>query len=59
MNTLDSGGKLSEFECILQLFLLAGEAIEIILKMSPQTLPDKVSRNIVADITGSEYPEQV
>lgn len=36
-----------------------GEAIEIILKMSPQTLPDKVSRNIVADITGSEYPEQV
>jgi carboxypeptidase Q len=36
-----------------------GERIEVVLKMEAQRLPDAVSRNVVAEIVGSEYPEQV
>ena len=36
-----------------------GTKIVINLKMEAQTLPPAVSRNTVAEIKGSEYPEQV
>ena len=36
-----------------------GTKIVINLKMEAQTLPPSISRNTVAEIKGSEYPEQV
>jgi carboxypeptidase Q len=36
-----------------------GEKIVVRLKMSAQTLPDVPSRNVVAEITGSEKPEGI
>jgi carboxypeptidase Q len=36
-----------------------GEKVTINLKMSAQTLPDAPSRNIVAEIVGSEKPDEV
>lgn len=36
-----------------------GETIEINLQMQAKTLPDKISRNVVAEIAGSEMPEKV
>ncbi|KAL4237559.1 hypothetical protein ACF0H5_002273 [Mactra antiquata] len=36
-----------------------GERIQIFLNMSAENLPDKMSRNTVAEIKGSLYPEQV
>ena len=29
------------------------------LKLTPQTLPDTVSYNVIGDLEGSEHPEQV
>lgn len=36
-----------------------GERIELILKMEAQTLPDAPSRNVMAEIVGSEFPNEV
>jgi carboxypeptidase Q len=36
-----------------------GEKIVINLKMSAKTLPDAKSRNIIAEIKGSEHPEEI
>lgn len=36
-----------------------GEKVVVTLKMEAQTLPDADSRNVMAEITGSEHPEQV
>ena len=36
-----------------------GDKVVINLKMSAQTLPDAPSRNIVAEIVGSEKPDEV
>ena len=36
-----------------------GERIELLLKMNAQTLPDAPSRNVMAEITGSELPNEV
>lgn len=36
-----------------------GERIELLLKMEAQTLPDALSRNVMAEITGSEFPNEV
>jgi carboxypeptidase Q len=36
-----------------------GQRIEVLLKMEAQTLPDAPSRNVMAEITGSEHPEEV
>ncbi|KAJ3665615.1 hypothetical protein Zmor_001105 [Zophobas morio] len=36
-----------------------GRTIKILLKMEAQTLPDTTSRNVVAEIEGTEYPEKV
>jgi carboxypeptidase Q len=36
-----------------------GERIEVVLKMEAKTLPDVTSRNVMAEIVGREFPEQV
>jgi carboxypeptidase Q len=36
-----------------------GQRIEVHLKMEAQTLPDAQSRNIMAEIRGSEFPDEV
>ncbi len=36
-----------------------GERIELLLRMNAQTLPDAPSRNVMAEITGSEFPNEV
>jgi carboxypeptidase Q len=36
-----------------------GERIELLLKMNAQTLPDAPSRNVMAEVTGSEFPNEV
>jgi carboxypeptidase Q len=36
-----------------------GERVELLLEMSAQMLPDAPSRNVMAEITGSEFPNEV
>ncbi len=36
-----------------------GQRVEVLLRMQAQTLPDAPSRNAMAEITGSEHPEEV
>jgi carboxypeptidase Q len=36
-----------------------GQPISLTLKMEAQTLPDAQSRNVVAELTGSEHPDEV
>ncbi len=36
-----------------------GQKVVVRLKMEAQTLPDTTSRNVMAEITGSEFPEEV
>jgi len=36
-----------------------GERIELLLKMNAQNMPDAPSRNIMAEVTGSEFPNEV
>lgn len=36
-----------------------GQTVVLRLKMEAQTLPDATSRNVMAEITGSEFPEEV
>jgi len=36
-----------------------GERIEVLLKMEAEMLPDAPSRNVMAEITGSEFPNEV
>ena len=36
-----------------------GRTIKILLKMEAQTLPDTTSRNVVAEIEGTEHPEKI
>lgn len=36
-----------------------GEEVEITLKMNAKTLPDADSRNVIAEITGSEFPDEI
>ena len=36
-----------------------GQRPELLLKMEAKTQPDAMSRNVMAEITGSEYPDQV
>lgn len=44
---------------MLQRIQERGEPIEIELKMEAKTLPDTLSRNVVAELVGTEHPEQV
>tara|TARA_R110000868_G_scaffold304437_21_gene565390 strand:- start:20780 stop:22150 length:1371 start_codon:yes stop_codon:yes gene_type:complete len=36
-----------------------GEQIEVTIKMEAETLPDADSRNVIAEITGSEFPDEI
>lgn len=36
-----------------------GETLEVTLKMDAETLPDADSRNVIAEIKGSEFPEEI
>ncbi len=36
-----------------------GEKLEVTLKMEAQTLPDADSRNVMAEIKGSEFPDEI
>jgi carboxypeptidase Q len=36
-----------------------GQRVELLLEMQAETLPDSPSRNVMAEITGSEHPEEV
>lgn len=36
-----------------------GEKLEVTLKMEAKTLPDADSRNVIAEITGSEFPDEI
>jgi carboxypeptidase Q len=36
-----------------------GQRVELLLKMEAQTLPDAPSRNVMAEIVGSEFPDEV
>lgn len=36
-----------------------GQPVRVTLKMDAQTLPDAVSHNVVAEIVGSEYPDEI
>jgi carboxypeptidase Q len=36
-----------------------GERVEVLLKMEAETLPDAPSRNVMAEIVGSEFPNEV
>jgi carboxypeptidase Q len=36
-----------------------GQRVELLLRMEAQTLPDAPSRNAMAEVTGSEHPEEV
>lgn len=44
---------------LMQRFADRGEKLEVTLKMEAQTLPDADSRNVIAEITGSEFPEEI
>lgn len=48
-----------EDAAMLHRFQDRGERIEVLLKMSAQTLPDALSRNVMAEIVGSEFPNEV
>lgn len=41
------------------LYVHKGERIEVFLNMSAQTLPDTLSRNVISEIVGSKYPDEV
>lgn len=36
-----------------------GERVEVLLKMEAQTLPDSPSRNVMGEIVGSEFPDEI
>ncbi len=48
-----------EHAMLLQRMQDRGIQPQINLKMDAQTLPDKESRNIIAEIKGSQYPEEI
>ena len=44
---------------LLQRFQDRGERIVVTLKMEAETLPDALSRNVVGELVGREFPEEV
>ena len=44
---------------MLHRMLDRGERVELLLQMNAQTLPDAPSRNVMAEIVGSEFPDEV
>ena len=48
-----------EDAAMIQRFADRGETIEISLFMDAQNLPDAISRNVIAEIQGSEFPDEI
>ncbi len=44
---------------LIERFIKRGEKVELTLNMEAKTLPDAESRNVIAEITGSEFPDQI
>lgn len=44
---------------MIQRFADRGETIEITLKMEAENLPDAISRNVITEIEGTEYPDEI
>ncbi|MEX0608239.1 MAG: M28 family metallopeptidase [Balneolaceae bacterium] len=44
---------------LIQRLYQRGEKVEITLKMEAETLPDADSRNVIAEVTGSEFPDEI
>lgn len=44
---------------LMQRFADRGEKLEVTLKMEAKTHPDADSRNVIAEITGSEFPDEI
>lgn len=44
---------------LIERFIKRGETVSITLKMEAKTLPDAQSHNVIAEITGSEFPEEI
>jgi carboxypeptidase Q len=49
----------TEHASLIQRMTDRGERVVINLKMSAQTLPDAESRNLMAEIEGSEFPDEI
>lgn len=49
----------SEDAMLMQRMFDRGEKIEVQLKMSAKTLPDADSRNVIAEIRGTEFPDEI
>lgn len=43
----------------IQRMVNRGETVELELYMEAETLPDAMSRNVIAEIPGSEYPDEI
>ncbi|RNC85406.1 MAG: peptidase M28 family protein [Balneola sp.] len=44
---------------LMQRFADRGETLEVTLKMEAENLPDTQSRNVIAEIKGSEFPDEI
>ena len=44
---------------LIERFIKRGETVTLTLKMEAKNLPDAQSRNVIAEITGSEFPEEI
>ena len=44
---------------LIERFINRGEKVELTIKMEAKTLPDAESRNVIAEITGSEFPDEI
>lgn len=44
---------------LMQRLVDRGEKLEVTLKMEAETLPNADSRNVIAEITGSEFPDEI
>ncbi len=44
---------------LIERFIKRGETVTLTLKMEAENLPDAQSRNVIAEIEGSEFPEEI
>ncbi|XWN38301.1 MAG: M28 family metallopeptidase [Balneola sp.] len=44
---------------LIERFIKRGETVTLTLKMEAENLPDAQSRNVIAEIGGSEFPEEI
>jgi carboxypeptidase Q len=44
---------------LIERFIKRGEKVELTINMEAKTLPDAESRNVIAEIKGSEFPDEI